>query len=219
MDELTPQGRPLLVLATGAGDAGGVAARAAAVAASAATEDDHGRPAPVVVAELGARAKRGPTMLASLAARDLERRLVAAGFRAAARGSVCWLSLGGGDDGLAELEAALAHLAEARLVIAALPPKLWNRAIARAELRPRGALLRCDLPASRSLAALAAIELRERGLLARIDRHGFGPLASRRALAGLDPGGAASRRARRTARAFLGAGRGSSNGARAAPPA
>ena len=192
-----------LVLATDAGDAGGVAASAAAVAASAATEGDHRRPAPVAVAELGARSGRGPTMLASVAARDLERGLAGVGFRAAARGQVCWLSLPGGDEGLDELERALEHLAGARLVIAAVPAKLWSEAMGRPQLRPRGALLRCDLPADRSLAALAAIELREFGLLARIDRHGCGPLAARRALAGLDPGGAAGRRAQRTARAFL----------------
>ncbi len=130
---------------------------------------------------------------------------MAAGLRGAARGQVCWLSLGGGDEGLDGLEAALELLAGARLVIATVAPALWGKAIARPGLRPGGALLRCDLPAGRSLAALATMELRERGLVVRIDRHGFGPLASRRALAGLDPGGAAGRRARRTAAAFLGA--------------
>ncbi len=202
-----PSRQPPLVLATEAGEARGVAACAAAVAASAATGGDDGRPAPVVVAETGARSPRGPTMLASAAARGVERSLMAAGLRGAARGQVCWLSLGDGSEGLDGLETALEPLAGARLVIATLAPALWGEAIARPGLHPGGALLRCELPARRSLAALATMELRERGLVVRIDRHGFGPLASRRALAGLDPGGATGRRARRMAAAFLGAAR------------
>lgn len=197
-------GLPPLVLATGGGDAGGVLASAAAVAVAAAAEEGNGRPPGVVVAEVGAGSRRGPTMLASVGARGLERALRRAGFRAAARGSLCWLGLADGEDGLGQLESALAASEVAHLVIAVLTPQLWGPAIAGASPHPCGALLRFDLPADRSLAALAAIELRERGLVARIDRHGCGALAARRALAGLDPGGAAGRRARRLARAFLG---------------
>ena len=194
---------PPLVLATEVGDAGGIAASAAAVATVAATEGDGDRPAPVAVAELGADARRGPTMLASSAARELERRLSSSGHRAAARGTLCWLTLGGGADGLAELGRSLEYLAAARLVIAVVPGEMWHRALGAPPVLLRGGLVRCELPAARSLAALTVMELRERGMLARVDRHGCGPIAARRAIAGLDPGGAAARRARRAARAFL----------------
>lgn len=206
MADAEPAAPPALVLATGVGGAGDTAACAAAVGSAAATAAESRRPLPVAVAELAPRSRRGPTMLASVAARDLERRLVASGFRAAARGALCWLSLGGGEDGLAELTRALEDLGGARLVVAVVPPALWSDALRRAPLAPLGALVRCRLPESRPLAALVAMELRERGVLVRIDRHGCGPLAARRALAGLDPGGVAGRRARRIAGAFLGAG-------------
>ena len=196
-------GRPALVLATGVGGAGDAAACAAAVGAAAATADELARPAPVAVAELGSRSKRGPTMLASVAARDLERRLATGGFRASARGSLCWLGLADGEEGLVELERAFGELGGARLVVAVVPAAIWSPALGHQALVPSGALVRCELPESRPLAALITMELRERGILARIDRHGCGPLAARRALAGLDPGGAAGRRARRVAHAFL----------------
>src|SRR3954447_1599790 len=108
---------PPVVLATTIGDAGSPAATAAAVAVAAAVEGDRDRPAPVLVAELDARSARGPTMLASVAARGLERALTGAGVRAAARGALAWLTLSGSDEVLEELEAALAHVPEARLAV------------------------------------------------------------------------------------------------------
>src|SRR5436190_7153862 len=207
-----PPPGPPIVLATAIGDAGSPAATAAAVAAAAAVEGDRDRPAPVLVAELDARSVRGPTMLASVAARGLERALTGAGVRAAARGALAWLTLGGGDEALDELDAALEHVPEARLAVVVVPPHLWNRALTRLDARLTGALLRCELPEHRSLAALTTMELRERDLRARIDPRGCGPLAARRALAGLEPGGGASRRAQRIARGLLGAGARSAGG-------
>ena len=145
-------------------------------------------------------------MLASVAARRLERTLTDAGIQAAARGALVWLCLGRGDEGLDELEATLEHVADARLVVVLVPARLWNRALARLRADIAGALLRCELPENRALAALTTMELRERRLRARIDAHGCGPLGARRALAGLEPGGRASRRARRMARGLLGGG-------------
>jgi hypothetical protein len=196
---------PPVVLATALGAAASTAATAAAVAVAVAVEEDRDRPAPVVVAEIDARSARGPTMLASVAARRLERTLTEAGIRAAARGALAWLCLGGGDEGLEELEAVLGHLAGARLVVVVVPARLWNRALARLGANVAGALLRCELPENRALAALTTMELRERRLRTRIDARGCGALGARRALAGLEPGGRASRRARRIARGLLGA--------------
>jgi hypothetical protein len=188
-----------VVLATGIGGARDASASAAAVAVAAALAGDRDRPAPVVVAELDSRSARGPTMLASVAARRLERALGGAGFPAAARGALAWVSLGDGEEALDELGRALDHAAGARVAVIVLPPRLWNPALARLDTDAAGAILRCDLPHGRPLAALATMELRARGLRIRIDSRGCGPLAARRALAGLDPGGAASRRARRIA--------------------
>ena len=193
---------PVVVLATGAGDARGAVATAAAVAVAAAGLADRDRPAPALIAELDARGTRTPTMLASLAVRGLERDLRGGGFAAAARGAVCWLALPDGAAGLEELEQALALVGPDAFLAAVLPSRLWIDALDRPGLSVVGGIIRCDLPAARPLAALAAIELRERGLVARIDPRGLGPLATRRALAGLDAGGAAARRARRIASAF-----------------
>jgi hypothetical protein len=193
---------PAVVLATGAGDARGAVATAAAVAVAAAGLADRDRPAPALVAELDAQGSRTPTMLASLAARGLERDLRAGGFAAAARGAVCWLALPDGTAGFGELEQALEVVRPDVFVAAVVPSRLWIDGLDRPALAVVGGVIRCDLPAARPLAALAAIELRERGLVARIDPRGLGPLATRRALAGLDAGGAAARRARRIASAF-----------------
>jgi hypothetical protein len=196
---------PPLVLATAAGSARGALAAAAAVGVGAAGLADHDRPAPALVAELDAGGARTPTMLASVAARDLERELRAGGFAAAARGALAWLALPGGGAGLGELERALEAVPAHAFVVAVVPPRLWIEGLERARLGIVGGLVRCDLPAGRSLAALAVIELRERGLVARVEPRGLGPLAARRALAGLDPGGAAAPRARRMAAAFVAA--------------
>jgi len=201
--------RPAVVLATAAGSARGAVAAAAAVAVAAAGLADRDRPAPALLAELDARGQRTPTILASVAARDLERELRGDGFTAAARGAVCWLALPGGGAGLDELERALELVPANAFTAVAVPASMWTEALDRTALPSTGGLIRCDLPAGRPLAALAAIELRERGLVARVESRGLGPLAARRALAGLDAGGAAARRARRMAAALAG-GRGQS---------
>jgi hypothetical protein len=195
---------PIVVVATGAGNARGALAAAAAVAVAAAGLVDRDRPGLALVAEVDSPGARTPTILASAAARHLERDLRAGGFAAAARGALCWLALPGGAAGLGELERSLELVRANTFVVAVVPPGLWAEALDRRALALAGGLVRCDLPAARPLAALAAVELRERGLVARIDPRGLGPLASRRALAGLDPGGAAARRARRIAAAFTG---------------
>ena len=65
-------------------------------------------------------------------------------------------------------------------------------------------LLRADLPSDRPLAALAVAELRERRLAARVAPRPLGRVASRRAMAGLETGGAVARRVRRLARGLVG---------------
>jgi hypothetical protein len=216
--------RPTLVLATDAGGAGGGLAEAAALAVAVAVRD---RSAGVLMVEVASEVRRRrPTLLASDPARDLESAVALAGMaeKAVARGNLCWLTLpaSGDEDPLAAIEELCAEPLPCLLVVAHLPPALWARGLDRWRQRIAGGLVRADLGSDRELAALAVAELRARGIAARIAKRAPGVVATRRALAGLEPGGDASRRAERAARALVG---GSESGRRlrgstpiAAPP-
>jgi hypothetical protein len=196
-DRPRPDGaHPQVVLATTLGEAKGGLAVAAAVGVAL----SHGHPA-VLLAEIGAGGRRGPTMLAAANARELEDSLRAAGFaQVAARGRLCWLGLEAGEDGLGELGRAMGALPGGALAVAHVPPTLWHAAVNRADQPPAAALLRADLPRDRSLAAMIVIELRARGIPVRVASRALGRVASRRALTGLEAGGTASQRAARLAR-------------------
>jgi hypothetical protein len=203
--ELAPAQRPPpavasgLLLATELGSAGGGLAVAAAVGVALA---NGGRG--VLLAEVGAPRGRGPTTLASGAARDLERKLRDQGFqRAAARGRLCWLGVPDGEDSLGDLARALASVNPA-ISIVHVPAALWRAALDEPLLPLRSGLLRADLAADRPLTALAVIELRERRVPARVASRPLGLVASRRALAGLEIGGAAASRVARLARGLFG---------------
>jgi Transglycosylase SLT domain/D-alanyl-D-alanine carboxypeptidase len=189
-----PAGRHL-VLATTLGEAKGGLAIAAAVAVTL----SHQHPS-VLLLELGANGKRGPTMLAAATARELEDALRGKGFaHVAARGRLCWLGVGKGDESLDALRGAIDGLPAGGLAVAHLPPRLWRAAIEGEVSMPARALLRADLPRDRSLAALTVIELRARRIPVRVATRPLGRVATRRVLAGLDSGGAASRRVVRLA--------------------
>jgi hypothetical protein len=184
-----------LILATSLGEAKGGLAVAAAVAVAL----SHGR-GPVLLAELDAERRRGPTMLAAGAARELEDALRADGFdQVAARGRLCWLGLGSHEGALGDLRRAAGALPGGGFAVAHLPARLWRPAIDGELSDPAGALLRSDLPRDRSLAALAVIELRARCVPARVASRPLGRVAARRALAGLEPGGSTSQRVARLA--------------------
>jgi hypothetical protein len=193
---------PPLVIAAELPGAGGGVAVAASIAVSLAASE-AARPGGVLMVEAGAERKRGPTMLASEAARGLEGRLSDAGFGAAARGRLCWLCLSPEADALADLAAAASVAADARAAVAHLPAALWQAALGSDELRVTGGLLRAELPRQRSLAALAVCELRDAGARARVAARAPGPVAARRAASGLEPGGQASVRAARLARGLV----------------
>jgi len=195
---------PRLVIATGLPGTGGEVATAAAVAVAAAGLDQGGERAALLVEAAGDR-RRGPTMLASQGARRLEEALRGEGLEAAARGALCWLRLDAdGEDPLAGLRGAVgAAGGGARAAIAVLPPPLWRPALEDERLRVAGGLLRATLPDQRSLAALAVRELGAAGARARIVGKAPGVVAARRAVAGLDPGGATGVRARRLAAGLL----------------
>jgi soluble lytic murein transglycosylase-like protein len=189
--------RSRVVVASDLGAARGTLAVAAAVGVELAGE--RGGALLVDASESG---RRGATMLASARARAVEDALRGHGFeRAVARGRLCILSLPGGEHVVPRLLEAVEAASEvpAPVVVAHLPGPLCRRALADAALEPQGAVLRADLPAQRPLAALAVIELREQRVPARVVARPLGRVASRRALAGLEVGGAAGRRLARLA--------------------
>jgi hypothetical protein len=190
-------GTPPLMLATELGSATGGLPISAAVAVAIATRAGEER-AGVVMVETGGTRSRSPTMLAAASARRLEEEIRHAGLeRVAARGRLCWLCLDADAGAIEFLETALAACS-ARLVVAQVTPAVWIPMLE--SLGPAMALLRADTRSDRALAALAFTELRERGVRTRIAARPLGRVGGRRAIAGLDPGGAASRRAERLAR-------------------
>lgn len=146
----------------------------------------------VLLEALGAERRR-PTLLSSRAARELEGAL---GKRAAARGSLCWLTIDAAD-----LVATLAAVGSARptAVVAVLDPSGWRDLVDAEPPGLRGVALSAELPRQRSLAALVVGDARERGLAAGIFNRPAGIVATRRAVAGIEPGGELGTRARRFA--------------------
>ncbi|HEY8467070.1 MAG TPA: transglycosylase SLT domain-containing protein [Solirubrobacterales bacterium] len=198
-----------LVLATSLGDAPGGPALAAALAFALARDGS------AIWARPGAEAPR-PTLLASRAARELEARLREAGWQAAARGAICELRLP--DDEPAEaLARARADCGGAALV-AWLGERDWRAAVEHHELAADGALIRAERDRDRALTALLAIELRARRISPHVVMAAPGAVGTRRALAGIDPGGPLARRAERIAARIRGPKRGRALRPRAAEP-
>jgi hypothetical protein len=194
---------PPVILASAIGSSGGAASLAAAIGVAATAGAGGGA---ALLVDVAGGQRRGPTVLASEAARELEDRVRGIGGvfeAAAARGNLCHLSLPDAEDPLEPVAALLANELPASAVIVHMSQELWPRAIVDERLSAAAGVLRAELPGDRALAALAVAELRDRGLRAKIVSDPLGRVASRRALAGLEPGGAASRRAARLARALL----------------
>ncbi len=207
-------GRPLLVITTELGEAKGGLAVAAAVGVAISLQDPRSAGG-VLMTDLTAERGRGPTMLASAEARRLEDRLRDAGVDGvAARGRLCWLGLPGDQGALPGLSSLLDRLGPESAAIVHLPASVWPFALEGC-LEPDAALLRADLPAERPLVALAVGELRERGLPARVATRPLGRVASRRALAGLEVGGAAAKRVSRLVRGLTGGAKATGEGGQA----
>ena len=161
---------------------------------------DSGRE--VILAELSEPPRpRRATLLATPAARGLERELSARGLVAAARGHICHLALAAEPD---SLEALASLDSRAGLILAHMPPLLWRESLEHPGLRPRAALLGVTLPTDRPLAALVAAEMRGEGVRVKLATKPLPLLAARRATAGVAPGGSAGTRVARLARALLG---------------
>ena len=142
-------------------------------------------------------------MLASPAARELERALRDADLEAAARGHVTWLGLGEGPDWLERLGSALELAGEAGAAVVHVPRARWREALEARRPSPSAVLIRAELPAQRALAALTAVESLDAGLPVRIASRAPGRVAGRRALAGIDPGGETAIRSTRLADGLL----------------
>ena len=184
----------------GGADRGASRGLAAAVAVEAAVLTGAG----TLLAEVGAR-RRGPTLLATSGARELEASLRTLGRSASARGHVCQLAVEEAE-GIGELVASVAD-SGAELAVVHLPGRLWVPALEAEGLAAAGGCLLVSLPAERSLAALAVEELARRRLPCRVVTRPPGQLAARRALAGARPGGWVSELAAGIARRLLRLGR------------
>jgi hypothetical protein len=172
--------RSPVILVTRVGAAAGARAAAAGLACAGTAPDRAG-----MLIDLGGSRRPRPTLIAGLAARELEERLVShlpeAGV--ASRGRICHLSLPADARGLEMIAAALA-ICRGSVAAVHLAPPLVQPALTDIRLRPSGALLRADLPADRALTALAAGDLMDRGIRTAVLKRPIGWVAARRALAG-----------------------------------
>ncbi len=172
-----------IVLVSRVGDADGARAAAAALACAASAPDRAG-----VLIELGDGRSPRPALFATAAARRLEERLAAHLSEAgvAARGQICQVSLGVGQEALDRVPAALALGRETACVVQA-PPALVREALEGQAIRADAALLRADLGRDRSLTALVARDLMARGLRVSVLKRALGWVPARRALFGVLP--------------------------------
>jgi len=200
---------PRLIVATATGEGGDPLPVAAAVAVAASAPDRGEEPHPVVLADLrrDPRRPRG-SVLASDASRTLEAAISGRdGLRAVARGRVCFTV--GEDEEPAVAAAGLLDAAEATTTVAVCDPGDFRSLLELEARAPRSVLLR----ASRSdgpLISLLVSEMRWEGIPLRAWTRPVGPVAARRALAGLAAGGETGRRARRLLGPLTGGQRGGS---------
>ena len=144
----------------------------------------------------GDSAHRSPTLLASAEARAVEGRLRDSGMEASSRGHICSVSLS--DERWDEVgPTALVDLAMPSRVVFSLGAEIpYQRASDLGEVLA-GCVALLDLPEERSLGALVAAEMLDRGIAVKVTGRQPGPVAARRALAGVMPGGAAEQYAQR----------------------
>lgn len=176
-----------LTLVTRVGEAAGSRAAAAALACAGAAPDRAG----LLIDLAGERAPR-PSLVASGAARRLEERLAAhtPEARVASCGWICHLTLPLSEASITEIGGVAAIVRDSAVVVH-LPGSALQACLGEAGFRPCSALLRADLGEDRALTALLARDLRDRSLRLAVLKGPLGWIASRRALAGMLPPGAA----------------------------
>lgn len=192
---------PAVIAVAAIGGAEGAHGAAAALACAAADADRA-----ALFVDLGGRPPR-PTLIASVAARELEGRLKShlPGAMVAARGQTCHIAAPVDPDGL-EGAAAAATVARPGPVVVHVPvAELRGLLDAERAPRPTAVLLRADLPADRSQLALLVDELARRELTVRILKRRLGWIAERRALFGVLPAGSAGGLPERLVRRLLAA--------------
>ncbi len=199
-----------VVLATQApGVRDGLAHAASVGVAAVRSGGDPGAAAVLATLESEPR-RRPPTLLASSGARRLEADLRAAGWDGAvARGHLCVLAIPVEPEPLPELARlrGLAGTEQPFCTVLHVPPEIWTDGLDR--LAPvSGGLFCARLPRDRALSGLVAADLHRRGSRARVATRPLGRVASRRALAGIDPGGVAASRAARLAAGLMRSDRG-----------
>lgn len=142
-------------------------------------------------------AHRSPTLLASAEARAIEARLRDVGVESASRGHICSISLT--EERWEEVgPLSLVELATPSRVVFSFGSEAPYRRISELGDEIAGCIVSLDLPAERPLGALMAAEMLERGIPVKVTGRQPGPVATRRALAGVMPGGAAEQYAQRT---------------------
>jgi hypothetical protein len=189
-----------LIACTAVGEARGVDAAAAAVAVSSAMAVES-EGALLIDLRAGSNPPRG-TLLASSSARALERTAGdIEGMRAAARGRICVARPAepDSDRGREAVEELIAPPLIAPVVLCVTDPPGFRDVLESAPGGSRAALLKTAPGAERSLIALLAGELRAEGVPVKAWTSAIGLIPARRALAGLEPGGATGRRAARFA--------------------
>lgn len=145
---------------------------------------------------------RQPTLLASAEARSIESSLRESGEEAASRGHLCSVSVESGDTDEVRLEDLAAAAAPNRTVFSLGSSRVAERLESIAPL-VGGCVFAIDHPSERSLGALLVSDLSDRAIPVKIALSVPGPLASRRALAGIGPGGALEEWSERTARHLI----------------
>ncbi len=153
------------------------------------------RSAAAVICSVGDGQRPRPTLLASAEARQLEGELRSTG--AAARGSLCWVAA---DERSGEWMDALRSClsSSAAIVVLHATPTRW-REVMDGGAAVAAAAFSADPRRDRTLATLTSMELRRACVPHAVLLRAPNVVASRRALAGLDPGGALSTRTTRIA--------------------
>ena len=192
---------PLLVAVTALPGADGGAASAAAVGVAIARTGAQ-EPLGVVVMETGSGSRLRPTLVSSGAARALESTL-RTDLPAVARGALCCVMAAA--ESLPEAIDVCRSSGAAAVVIHG-EPDLWRDLIDTGEVG--GAVLRADATESRPLVAISARELIAAGTPTGVLPRPPGLVATRRALAGIEPGGELGRRTSRFVRRLMCAQRG-----------
>lgn len=191
---------PGLIIASWVGEGQGAQATAYALAIAAARQEAKrsGEPAAALLLDRADRRPDRAGLLATEPARALQELIMQRmpALRPVARGHLCVGTLGAEDDPLAGLEDSTAAVPGVPIV-AHVAPEGLGAAVRAGGRRVRLVALQSDPSVPKALLALAFAELRTDGVPLKVRGSAPGRIQARRALAGLEPGGASGSWARR----------------------